>query len=118
LLTLGVALFSGCGILADECTLEFRYGVVLSVADSTTGLPVIADSVSVTATDGEYLEQLRLSSEWAFRGGAGLAGERAGTYGVVVSADGYRSWATAGVVVDEDKCHVHTVSMTARLQRR
>jgi hypothetical protein len=46
------------------------------------------------------------------------AGERGGTYRVVVQKPGYEDWVKTGVVVAEGRCHVVTTTLTARLQRR
>ena len=53
-----------------------------------------------------------LQSPW-LRG----AYERAGSYSVLVLKDGYVPWSRSGVRVFEDKCHVITVSLEARLER-
>lgn len=91
------------------CTMEARSSITVSVLDAATG-----DSLSVTPSgtvrDGEFQEELQ-----AF--GNSLSGpfEREGTYDVSITAPGYASWDTTGVVVTADECHVHTVVLTARL---
>ena len=91
------------------CTMEARSSISIAVLDAATG-----DSLGVTPTgtvrDGSFEEALQ-----AF--GSQLSGpfERKGTYDVTVTAPGYASWDTTGVVVTADECHVQTVQLTARL---
>ena len=44
------------------------------------------------------------------------AGERAGTYAVTVTRDGYEAWTRFDVEVDEDECHVIPVTLLAELE--
>ena len=91
------------------CTMEARSSISVVVLDAATG-----DSLDVTPTgtvrDGSFEEALQ-----GF--GRTLSGpfERKGTYDVTVTAPGYASWDTTGVVVTADECHVQTVVLTARL---
>jgi hypothetical protein len=94
------------------CTDIFAYGVTVRVEDADTGAPR-ADSATLTLTDGAYVEVVTTSFDGATLSGAG---ERAGTYRLVVERTGYTRWAADDVVVGADECHVIGVSLTALLQ--
>jgi hypothetical protein len=91
------------------CTDEFRFGLRVEALDSLTDAPV-SDGLAGLLLDGKYVEEMGVS-DYELYG----AGERAGTYAVVVTAPGHRAWVRTGVKVRENECHVIPVSLTARL---
>lgn len=100
------------------CTEEARPALSVTVVDSLQGAAVFTDLV-VKARDGEYVDSVfhetypTAANSWP----VALAYERAGTYQVTVTADGYVPWVRPAVVVERDACHVVTVPLTARLAR-
>lgn len=104
---------SGCDLLPTSCTLEFRYGLVVVVRDSATSEPA-GDGATVTAQDGTYMETLKafVLDSARFLG----AGERGGVYTIRVTRPGNATWSRTGVRVEEDRCHVESVEVEARLQ--
>ena len=93
------------------CTMEARAALVVRPVDDATGIPV--RGATVRAISDGFSENL---SE--FDGSYSGAHERAGTYTVVISHPDYRQWQRAGIVVEEDECHVSTQAVQARLARR
>lgn len=93
------------------CTALYAYGISVTVLDAN------GDSLRSTPTgvlrDGSWRETME-----GFGNRLMGAGERKGTYDVAVSAPGYASWDTSGVVVTADECHVHGISLTASLRRQ
>jgi hypothetical protein len=67
-----IACLGGCGI-TDEvvCTGDFRFGIRLSVVDSITAGQVDASEVIVKATEGSYVDSLRLAPNHAVQIGRG-----------------------------------------------
>lgn len=118
LLPIMLLLFISCGDDDDGggeevaiCTTEVRDGVVVTVLDAMTNQPL--EGVTINATEGSFMEQLRESSTGVFRGLA----ERAGTYSLVIEKAGYQT-VIEGVVVTqtEDLCHVITENVTVTLE--
>ena len=108
-----VALFAGC---SDDstgpivCTEEFVYGISIAVRDGATG-EAAAVGAEGTITEGDYVETLGVFGDDTLFG----AGERAGTYDVRITKDGYEDWTAARVTVTADECHVRTVFLQANL---
>jgi len=95
-----------------QCTEEFVFGLSVEVRDAATG-GIIPNGVTVIAQDGDYTETL----DFIFDTHVG-AGERAGTYTLTASKDGFTT-KTAGPVtvrMDEDMCHVITQNVTIELE--
>jgi hypothetical protein len=70
-----------------------------------------------TLTDGDYIDSLApagLDSSGVLLS-LGAARERGGLYRVEILHDGYTPWQQADVLVREDECHVHTVTLRAQL---
>ena len=88
------------------CTEEIRDGlwVELWTGEGETD----ACAAQVVATDGDYSETLGPNTRQAWPGGCTFDGvpERAGTYSITATLDGYASQTQTGVVVSEDVCHV------------
>lgn len=100
--------------LADEvvCTTEARAGLQVTVTDAVTGM-ALAEGVTVTATDGNYMETLEQPGIFnQFTG----AWERAGTYIITVTKNGYQTYVSQPVTVGADVCHVITETVTVTLQ--
>jgi len=97
----------GSGLI---CTDIFAYGLTIEVTDATTLLPIT--EASGTATEGEYQEELESIGTGTLVG----AGERPGTYDIVVTAPGYQEWTRDEVTLGFDGCHVVGQSFDARLQ--
>lgn len=112
-----VALLNACDVFdPPACTLNVVPGIALTVVDSVTGDPVVSEDLTATATEGIYFETYQ-STEQPGVYPIPLAGERPGTYTVVVTAPDYQRWERNGVrVVQQDECHVRTTALTARLQ--
>ena len=94
------------------CTLSFDYGIVVRVEDSVSGAPA-ASGARLVLRDGAYLESTEENLAGLYLNGAG---ERAGDYTVTVQKPTYHDWVRTNVRVTADACHVHSVSLTARLQ--
>ena len=95
------------------CTEQFVYGLNVIVLDATSGNPLV-EGVEVKAVDGSFQETLQLipGLEYSFAG----AGERAGTYTVTITKDGYQTYISSPIVVTRDFCHVIPQSLTVNLQ--
>jgi hypothetical protein len=103
-------------VSGQVCTADARPALSVSVVDSVTGA-VDFTNVRAIARDGEFADtvfQATLPGP-IFVNALPLAYERAGTYAVTVTADGYLPWTRSGIEVDSDPCHVLTVPVTARL---
>jgi hypothetical protein len=102
------------------CTDEFRQGIVVTVVDSITGAP--PDEAVLLATSSGFVDSVGPATPVQTVVGEPptlvltTAGERAGSYSLVVRSQGYSDWQRANVVVTADACHVRTVMLTARLQ--
>ncbi|MFL9844085.1 carboxypeptidase-like regulatory domain-containing protein [Flavobacterium rhizosphaerae] len=106
---LAVAACSSDDDSSDNCTDVYTAGLIVTVQD---GGVMMTDGVTVTATDGDYIEELALQTDMKFHG----AFERAGTYKVTVTAAGYQPYVSEDLMVDEDECHVITEEITVQLQ--
>lgn len=94
------------------CTEEFVAGLVVTVKDADTG-EVLEDGVVVTATDGNYTEDLEtIPQTTGFYG----AYERRGNYIITVAKKGYADYTSDTIEVDADRCHVITEQVTVELQ--
>lgn len=93
-----------------NCTDIFVFGLTVQVRDIDTG-GIILNNISVTATDGSYVEELVFSFD-TFIG----AGERPGNYTLTVEADGYLTLVTPAIQVDADECHVITELVEIHLE--
>ena len=108
-------MLAGCNPFTGfACTDEARPGLRVAVVDSLTNANVSGDA-RVIAREGAYADTAHFrapldSPYW-------LAEEREGTYTVTVEQEGYRLWSRSGIKVTGDRCHVRTVTLTARLQR-
>ncbi len=114
LLILACCLFAAACDPLDTtvCTSILVPGLQVEVRDAATGDP--AEGVMGLAIDGAFVDTLEgdLTREPPILSGAH---ERAGTYEVVVSGAGYKTWRQRGVKVGRDECHVRTVRLQARL---
>ena len=116
---LGIYLLLAVSVAVAQvaCTADFVPGVVVQISDSKTGAP-LADSALAIAREKEYadtLDPFEYTSEGPLGSQQG-AGERAGTYDVIVTRPGYVQWRAHGVRVAKDECHVKTVFLEARLR--
>lgn len=101
-----------CGGCFDgnvACTDMFAYGVNVTLTDADTGEPVTG--ATLTLTEGDYTEVMDELEEGSFAG----AGERAGTYSLVVEVAGFETVTIGDITVDEDECHVIPVSRAIEL---
>jgi hypothetical protein len=99
------------------CTEQFVFGLQMEVREADGGAPAAQGAVA-TVTDGDYVEVVA----GPISGGPDAlflvaAGERAGTYDIEVAREGFETWDTTGVVVDEDICHVITEQVPVFLTR-
>jgi len=107
-----IVLFTFCNSTDDydiTCTSVFVYGLNVSVFDADTQAPITTD-ITVTATDGDYSEEL-MFQENVFLG----AGERPGDYTITAVAVGYQSGVSEIITVDADICHVFTEGVELQL---
>ena len=118
---LAVALLaSACGSISDifdrdshtVCTEEARPGIALTAFDSVSGQG-LATIGTVIAQDGAHSDTAFALPATPVR--YSMAFERAGTYTVTATVNGYQTWKTTGVLVTRDVCHVITVQLSARL---
>jgi hypothetical protein len=99
---------------AVACTLQFVYGLAVTVQDAATGRRVC--DAQVTAVSGSYQETLfalESSEDCSYAG----AGERAGVYELTASRAGYASTTSSNVRVEADVCHVIPVRVTIDLKK-
>jgi hypothetical protein len=96
------------------CTLEARAGITVDVRDSASNTPAGKGS-RIIAQEGAVADT---SQQTLFGDGPyGLVYERAGTYTLSVTQNGYQPWIKTGVQVTKGSCHVNGVAITARLQK-
>ena len=103
--------------LEPLCTTNIAPGLIVEIRDARSGR-WIADSASVLARDGSYVDTLRaglVGQEGSMHERYG-AQERPGTYAIEVRRPGYRAWRDSGVVVTRNPCHVNTVRLRADLE--
>lgn len=94
---------------AAPCTDVVTPGLEITVKDGGTTL---TNGITVTATDGDYIEQLNPSEETGiFKG----ADEREGNYIITVTGDGYQPYTSETITVTSDECHVITQEVTVNL---
>lgn len=116
----------GCGKDEDEngtvCLQVISPGIAVYVFDKETNSPISCNS-SVVIGDGSYTETI---TEVSLQDGDGncvdegpLEGafERAGSYTVIVSKEGYQDFIATDVNVIEDVCGVITLSIEAHLSK-
>lgn len=101
-----------------ECTTEYVYGLNVQVQDSLTGA-WIAAGATLIAREGTFVDSVTAPANRPHEDKFPLqaAGERPGTYDLLVRREGYRPWSRSGVRVRGGKCHVERVNLIARLQR-
>jgi hypothetical protein len=100
------------------CTGEWVPAVVVRIRDDKTGAP-LAESALAVVKEKEYadtLDPFEYTKEGLLRSRQG-AGERAGTYDVIVTRRGYSPWQAHAVKVERDECHVKPAYLEARLER-
>ena len=109
-LVTAAAVTVGCAI-PQPCTDLFAYGLTVTVVDAD-GTPIC--DATVSATDEEYQETLepQAGTPCTYVG----AGERAGTYRVEASKDGFGTAIADSVVVGADECHVIGQPLTLTLE--
>ncbi len=90
------------------CTEIFIYGINLTLTDEA-GEPITG--ATVTLTSGDFSETMLDLGSGVYAG----AGERAGTYSMLIEADGFGSETVADIVVDADECHVIPVAREVAL---
>lgn len=99
-------------INTQPCTDEVVPALKVVVVNAATAVSLGA-GLTVTATDGTYIDQLDYIPEVGeFRG----ADERTGTYTITVTGTGYQPYASQPITVTEDECHVITQTVNVRLQ--
>jgi hypothetical protein len=88
------------------CTEEIRYGLNIDLWVDDESIDACA--AQVVATDGEYSEELQPKTGHYGPGGCYFYGapERAGSYSVTATLDGFTTQTQTDVVVSEDVCHV------------
>ena len=94
------------------CTQEFVFGLNVTVRDATDNT-VLTEGITVTATEGTYIEELTLFPGFDVFVGAG---ERAGIYLIEVTSDNYQTYTSDPVTVEADICHVIPEAVEILLQ--
>ncbi|MFV1985877.1 MAG: hypothetical protein ACC682_01235 [Gemmatimonadota bacterium] len=94
---------------AVACTLEFRYGLSIAVLDGS-GTPA-AEGAFGLAVEGSFVDTMMVFSPETLVG----AGERAGTYDITITKEGFMTWTAENITVTADECHVIPVSLDANL---
>ena len=117
--TIGLALaLCSCG--GDEepvCTASVVPALSIRVLDDATGSEA-ACGATATVTDGSFSQVVQAPvSGRCDEGMLSAAAERAGTYAVVVSKAGYQDFVATNIIVGANRCHVETVTVTARMVR-
>jgi hypothetical protein len=107
-------LLMGC---QGACTAEHVAGIRLGVTvPGTGGNPC---GLNIMIIDGDYIEELVLPDNCDVAGSftyqRSFAFERAGTYQIIISKEGYQTWEVEDFVVDRDFCHVITRSLEVEL---
>jgi hypothetical protein len=103
---------AGCSLItSSDCVSIGLYGIQLSVVDKRTNQ--IPNGTVVTVTDGDYRETLWLNGR-VYLG----AGERPGSYSVIVEAPGYARWTRDNVrVARAGRCNsIQPVTLSIELQ--
>ena len=98
---------------AQPCTTEVVPGIEVTLTDITTG-GTLGEGFTVTATDGEYIDELDYSQGNQYFYGVN---ERAGTYTISVTGTGYQPYVSNAVTVTADRCHVTTQKISIALER-
>jgi hypothetical protein len=118
LLALGIPSSALLFEVAINCTLVFDYGLNIVVTDSVAGSPP-AQAILIATSTG-YVDSVGPARPFRLHGEFVLilptAGERPGTYSVVVRSPGYRDWTRSNIQVTADRCHVRPLVLRARLQ--
>ena len=96
------------------CTMEERPSFILTVVDAQDATKSTFRNVWVRVTSGAFRDSVFVP-EFNAAYPVAPVHERAGRFTIAVRADGYQPWTSDDVVVERDKCHVHTVHVTARL---
>ncbi len=96
------------------CTEEARAGLEVTVRDGIGGA-FLTEGVTVVAQDNDYKETLE-----NFTGANNFVGafERAGTYIITISKNGYADKTSEPIIVGEDICHVITESLEVVLEKQ
>lgn len=96
-----------------NCTEEYVPGLIVTVKDADTGA-ILNEGAAVTATDGDYSEDLEAISEMS----TGFYGafERQGSYIISVYKEGYAEYTSDVIEVSADRCHVITEEVIVELQ--
>ena len=98
------------------CSTEFAAGISIRVLDSVSGNPISCGARAVVTASG-YSETVENPAGPGCLDTLPLfaAGERPGTYSVMVSRAGYRDLVVSNVDVTANVCHVNTVYLDALL---
>lgn len=96
------------------CTEVFIQGLHITLVDAASS-EIITEDVTITATDGDFKENLkRIETQTSFSG----AGERAGTYVLTITSSNYKTFVSNPIVVSADECHVMTEFREFKLQAK
>ena len=102
-----------------DCDLVALSALMVGVQDSVSGAGIAAGS-TIVVKDGAFVDSLVVAPNRTDLNNAQVhpanVFERAGTYDITVRRSGYATWTRSGVSVTRGRCHVQTVSVTARLQ--
>jgi hypothetical protein len=101
---------AGCDVTDPAgCTAEIRFGVSVEVVSLADGRPVV-EGLAGVLREGDYSEDMFVD-ENRVQG----APERAGTYDLTITAEGFETLRENGISVTENECHVNTRTLTAEL---
>jgi hypothetical protein len=110
-----VVSLAACDSTGVVCTTEARAGLAVTVTDSLSAGPLMADSLSLVAREGSFRDSIRVPVV-ATRSPISMVAERAGSYSLEVMADGYAPWSNEGFTVRSGECHVETVAVEVLLR--
>jgi hypothetical protein len=114
LILLALLPFAACSDDDDAnttaCSTEIAVGLRITVTDAGAA---VGEGITVTATDGEYIEELEyLENAQVYEG----ADERAGTYIITITGEGFAPYTSEPITVTENECHVITQEATIDLE--
>ncbi len=110
---------TGCE-LARGCSAQFVYGISVEMRPGFAE-PLPSDATFGFVRDGSYVDDLRVFVPTQLGDSLGpvplvAAGERSGTFEVIVRRPGFVTWDTSGVRVRDDGCHPVTARLAVTLQ--
>lgn len=102
----------------SDCADSSAPAVLMEVREEKTGINLVQGArLEITAADGRTATDEISATDSMRVGPLAAGGDWPGTYRVVVSRPGYKSWTKDNVVVGSGICGVRTVFLRAQLKR-